>query len=67
MEEITERTPHRSAVSCPAWSCRRLVYLFLHSTLSTSRAVLAALQAADLGWHSGRDEPRTIKIVVPGR
>ena len=47
-------------------SCRELCVLYLHSTLATSRAILAALQAADLGWDSDEDQPRTIQLWVPG-
>ena len=52
----------RLAVSCP-----RLGWLYLHSTAATSRAVVAALKAADLGWLSDSDWPRTIVLWLPGR
>ena len=42
-------------------SCPRLVDLYLHSTLATSRAVLAALKAAYLRWS------RIIWLYAPGR
>ena len=52
----------RLAVSCP-----RLVGLWLHSTAATSRAVVAALKAADLYWDSDRRLPRNIRLWLPGR
>ncbi|KAF0287678.1 hypothetical protein FJT64_013913 [Amphibalanus amphitrite] len=46
-------------------SCRKLVFLYLHCTADTTRAVLTALKEADLRDSDG--EPRTIWLQCPRR